>query len=83
MTKHQHDDGDLVRRTVDYEYVQHHEDAKPGLLVVHGVPADVCLACDEYWFDEETGFALTRVLAERAPGPGEVVTIDWGEAAAA
>ncbi|MFN2556549.1 MAG: YgiT-type zinc finger protein [Nitriliruptorales bacterium] len=77
MTRHLHDRGELVRRSVDYEYVQHHEGADPGLLVVRGVPADACLACDEYWFDEETGFALSRVLAAHAPGPGQVVTIDW------
>jgi YgiT-type zinc finger domain-containing protein len=80
VTRHTHDDGELTRRAVDYEYVHHHERAEPGLLVVRGVPAEVCALCDEYWFDEDTGFALSRVLEEHAPASGRV---DWVEVQAA
>ena len=66
MSRHTHDDGALLRRTVDDEYVLHHEHEEPGLLVVRGVPAEACATCDEYWFDEDTGFALSRVLEEPA-----------------
>ena len=77
MTRHGHDDGELVRRPVDYDYVEHHTDADPGLLVVTGVPADVCLPCDQHWFDEETGLALADLIREHRPAPGEVRTIAW------
>lgn len=77
MTRHRHDDGELVRRSVDYDYVEHHQDAEPGLLVVTGVPADVCPACDEHWFDDETGFALSELIRENRPSPGEVRTVSW------
>lgn len=83
MTRHRHDNGELVRRPVDYDYVEHHDDADPGLLVVTGVPAEVCQACDEYWFDEETGLALADLIGEHRPAPGEVRTIAWVESSAA
>jgi hypothetical protein len=83
MTRHRHDDGELVSRHVDYDYVVHHEDGDPGLLVVQGVPASACLACDEYWFDEAVGFALSKLLQEHSPGSGEVLTISWAKADAA
>lgn len=83
MTTHRHDGGYLVRRTVDHEYVHHHEGAEPGLLFVRGVPADVCRSCDDYWFDEPTGFTLSALLADHTPAPGEVLTLDWIEANAA
>ncbi len=83
MSRHTHDDGALIHRTVDYEYVLHHESGEPGLLVVRGVPAETCVSCDEYWFDEDTGFALCRVLEEHAPAAGRVVTVDWVEVQAA
>ena len=28
-------------------------------------------------FDEDTGFALSRVVEEHAPAAGRVVTVDW------
>lgn len=83
MTCHTHDDGQLADRTVDYDYVVHHEDADPGLLVVKDVPAQVCLACDEYWFDDTIGFELSRLLQDHRPEPGEVRTIAWPRADAA
>ena len=52
-------------------------------LVVRGVPADACVTCDEYWFDEDTGFALSRILEENEPAAGRVVTVDWVEVPAA
>lgn len=83
MIRHRHDGGHIVRRTVDHEYVHHHTGAEPGLLVVRGVPADVCRSCDDYWFDESTGFALSDLLADHTPAPGEVLTLAWIEANAA
>jgi hypothetical protein len=83
MTRHSHDDGQLVERHVDYDYVVHHADGEPGLLVVAGVPASVCELCDEYWFDAAVGFELARLLEESKPGPGEVRTMEWVEAHAA
>ncbi len=49
MTRHTHDDGQLVASSVDYDYVVRHEDDEPGLLVVTDVPARVCQVCNEYW----------------------------------
>lgn len=83
MTRHDHDDGHLVDRSVDYDYVVHHPEAEPGLLVVTGVPAAVCDVCDEYWFDDAIGFELSRLLKDHEPGAGEVRTIGWVEARAA
>ena len=83
VSRHTHDDGEPTRRTVDYEYVHHHEGGEPGLLVVRGVRAEVCVTCDGYWFDEDTGFALSRALEEHAPAAGRVVTVDWVEVRAA
>jgi len=83
VTRHTHDDGQLVVNSVDYDYVVHHADDEPGLLVVMDVPAQVCQACDEYWFDEPVGFALSQLLQQHEPGPGEVRTISWIEADAA
>jgi hypothetical protein len=83
MGRHTHDDGESTRRTVDYEYVRYHEGGEPGLLVVRGVPAEACIVCDKYWFDEDTGFALSRILGEHAPAAGRVVTVDWVEVQAA
>ena len=83
MTRHTHDDGQLVTRSVDYDYVVHRDEDEPGLLVVTGVPAQVCQLCDEYWFDESIGFALSRLLQQHEPGPGEVRTLSWVEADAA
>ena len=83
MSRHTRDDGELIRRTVDYEYVHHHDGDQPGLLVVRGVPAEVCAVCDEYWFEEDIGFALSRVLEEHSPASGRVVTVNWVEVQAA
>ena len=83
MSRHTHDDGELIRRMVDYDYVHHHEGEQPGLLVVRGVPAEVCAVCDEYWFDEDIGFALSQVLEDHTPASGRVVTVDWVEVQAA
>jgi hypothetical protein len=83
MTRHTHDDGELIERRVDHDHVVHHPNAEPGLLVVRGVPALVCDACDEHWFDENVGFALSRLMQQHEPGPGEVRTIEWLEADAA
>lgn len=83
MTRHTHDDGQLVASSVDYDYVVHHEDDEPGLLVVTDVPAQVCQVCDEYWFDESVGFALSQLLQQHEPGPGEVRTVSWIDANAA
>ncbi len=83
MTRHTHDDGQLVGQPIDYDYVVHHDGGDPGLLVVTGVPAQVCQVCDEYWLDERVGFALSRLLQLHEPGPGEVQTISWIEADAA
>jgi hypothetical protein len=47
------------------------------------VPASVCDVCDEYWFDEEVGFTLARLLEEDEPAPGEIRRIDWSPAQAA
>jgi hypothetical protein len=41
--------------------------------VVRGVPAEACVTCDEDWFDEETGFALSRILEEHAPAAARTV----------
>ena len=51
--------------------------------LVRGVPAEACATCDEYWFDEDTGSALSRVLEEHSPAAGRVVTVDWVEVQAA
>jgi YgiT-type zinc finger domain-containing protein len=83
MTRHTHDDGQLVAGSVDYDYVVHHEDDEPGLLVVKDVPAQVCQVCDEYWFDDAVGFGLSRLLQQHEPRPGQVRTISWFEADAA
>jgi hypothetical protein len=83
VTRHTHDDGEMVERRVDHDYVVHHPDAEPGLLVVTRVPALVCDVCDEHWFDEHVGFALSRLLQQPEPGPGEIRTIEWLEAHAA
>lgn len=77
MMRHRHDESEPGRRPVDVDYVDHHDDVAPGLLVVTGVPADVCLACDEYWFDEATGLALTDLIRDHRPAAGEVRTITW------
>jgi hypothetical protein len=83
MTRHTHDDGQRVERRVDHDYVVHHADDEPGLLVVTGVPAAVCDVCDEYWFDDSVGFALSRLLQQHEPGPGDIRTIEWVRAHAA
>ena len=83
MTRHTHDDGQVVERPIDYDYVAHHADAEPGLLVITGVPAMVCTLCDEYWFDDTAGFELSRLAQESEPDPGEVRTIGWAGAHAA
>jgi YgiT-type zinc finger domain-containing protein len=83
MTRHSHDDGRLAEGIVDYDYVVHREDGTASLLVVGGVPASICDVCDEYWFDEEVGFALVRLLEERTLEPGEVRRIEWSPAHAA
>lgn len=75
--------GQLVDGPIDYDYVVHRGDDEPGLLVVKAVPAQVCRVCDEYWFDEPVGFALSRLLQQHEPGPGEVRTVSWIEADAA
>lgn len=77
MARHAHDDGRLVRGQVVYDYVEHHDDAGAGFLVVRDVPAEMCLACDEFWFDEETGFALARLIEQYRPTPESVRTIAW------
>jgi hypothetical protein len=77
MTRHTHDGGHLVDGFVDYDYVVHHPDAEPGLLVVTGVPAAVCRLCDEHWFDDAVGFDLSRTLRAHEPGPGQVRTVSW------
>jgi hypothetical protein len=77
MTRHTHDDGQLAPRHVDYDFVVHHSDDEPGLLVVTGVPAFACDICDEYWFDDSVGFGLSRLLHEHEPAPGEIRTIEW------
>lgn len=82
MTRHTHDDGQVVSRTIDYDHVVHHDD-EPGLLVVSGVPAQVRLASDEYWFQDSTGFELARLLDEHRPGPREIRTLAWSRANAA
>jgi hypothetical protein len=83
MTRHSHDDGELREGSVDYDHVVHRRNGMASLLVVTGVPASVCDVCDEYWFDEEVGFALARLLEEHEPAPGEVRRIDWSPAHAA
>ncbi len=83
MPRHTREHGQLVRSSVDYDYVVHHQNDEPGLLVVTDVPAHVCQVCDEYWFDESVGFALSRLLQQHQPSPGEVRTISWIEADAA
>ena len=83
MTRHTHDEVQLAQRHVDYDFVVHHSDDEPGLLVVSGVPASVCELCDEYWFDDAVGFALSRRLQDDEPAPGEVRTIEWLQSNAA
>jgi YgiT-type zinc finger domain-containing protein len=83
MTRHTHDQGELVERHVDHDYVVHHRGDEPGLLVVTGVPASVCDVCDEHWFDDVVGFALSRLLQEHEPGPGEIRTVEWARSYAA
>lgn len=83
MTRHRHDDGQLVASSVDYDYVVHHDEGGPGLLVVTDVPAEVCPVCDEYWFDDSVGFALSQLIQRHSPAPGQVLTISWVEADAA
>ena len=80
MTRHAHDDGRLAEGLVEYDHVVHHDDGTASLLVVAGVPASVCDVCDEYWFDQEVGFALARLLEEQALGPGEIRRIEWSPA---
>lgn len=83
MTHHAHDDGRVTERPIDYDHVVHRPDGTASLLVVTGVPASVCDVCDEYWFSEEIGFALARLLEEHEPDPGEIRRIDWTPAHAA
>ena len=83
MTRHSHDDGRLVAGSVDYDYVVHHSGDDPGLLVVTNVPAQVCPVCDEYWFEESVGFALSELLQHHAPDAGQMHTISWVAADAA
>jgi YgiT-type zinc finger domain-containing protein len=83
MTRHAHDDGRLTEGVVDYDHVVHHEDGTASLLVVADVPASVCGFCDEYWFDEQTGFALARLLQGHVLEPGEIRRIEWTPAHAA
>jgi hypothetical protein len=83
MAVHTHDGGRLVNRPVDHDHVFHHQDDEAGLLTVTGVPAAVCDLCDEYWFDDAVGFALSRLLLEHRPGPGEIRSIRWPQAHAA
>jgi hypothetical protein len=83
MTRHVHDDGQLVAGSVDYDYVEHHRGDEPGLLVVRGVPAELCAACDEFWFSDSVGFRLARLIEEHRPAPCQVATIDWIDANAA
>lgn len=60
MKRHRDDQGELVRGRVNFDYVGHHDNAGTGLLVVSGVPAEVCPACAEYWLDDSTGFAWSN-----------------------
>lgn len=83
MTRHSHDEGRLVEDLVTYDHVVHHDDGTASLLVVTGVPASVCDVCDEYWFDEDVGFALARLLQDQTLEPSEVRRIDWSPAHAA
>lgn len=64
MTRHTHDDGQLLERHVDYDHVVHHRDSEAGLLTVTGVPVSACDVCDEYWFSDAVGFALAGLLQE-------------------
>jgi hypothetical protein len=78
VSTHTRDGGRVQRRVVDYEYVAHHgPEQDPGLLVVRGVPSEGCARCDEYWFDETVGFALSELLTTHEPQPGRVKVIDW------
>jgi YgiT-type zinc finger domain-containing protein len=77
MTRHTHDDGVLVQQPVAYDYVEHYPDDQAGLLVVRDVPAEVCPVCDEFCFDEDTGFTLSRLIGTHRPDPGTVNMIDW------
>lgn len=83
MTTDQRDHGLLRRTAIDYDHRVHCEDGSASLLVVRGVPADECPVCDEYWFDEDTGFALAELLAQHRPAPGTVTTLRWHEAVSA
>jgi glucose-6-phosphate-specific signal transduction histidine kinase len=50
VTRHAHDDGQLAASSVDYDYVVHHEDDEPGLLVVTDVPQEHPLWAAFLWF---------------------------------
>jgi hypothetical protein len=43
----------------------------------------VCDVCDEHWFDDSVAVALSRLLDENQPGPGEVRPNEWFQAHAA
>lgn len=63
-------------------YTQTHEDQ---LVVIQGVPAQVCDFCGERWFDTEVVEGLQRLLwseswpAERSAGKHRQI-ITWGSA---
>ncbi len=66
MTRHTRDEGQWVSRTVDYDYMVHH-DGEHGLLVVTGVPGQVCLASDEYWFEDTIRFEFALCSTSAVP----------------
>jgi YgiT-type zinc finger domain-containing protein len=77
MTRHTHDDGVLAQQPGAYDYVEHYRGYRPGLLVIRDVPAEVCPVCDEFWFDEDTGFTLARLIGTHRSNPGTANMIDW------
>lgn len=59
--------------------VNHIVDLGEAIIIIKGVPAEVCKQCGEYYLDTQIALALESIVDELRKNKAEVLIINYNE----
>lgn len=72
----------LCKATMVKGYVNHIVDLNGHIIIVKGVPANVCKQCGEYFIENDVALKLEKIIEDTEKNKAEILVINYSEIAA-
>lgn len=69
----------LCKGTLKKGEVNHIVDLGKEIIIIKGVPANICSQCGEYYVDTKTAVELEEIIEELRKNKAEVLIINYNE----